>query len=345
MACEAKFINVWWGLIKKTNIMALAKTSAKSSPNNDKARLVKRRAIIDVNIGVVIFSMQDMIIKFVSHDYAISQLMVVRSIVSLPLLLWLMARWRLDGKAVGLSAIWSPRWPWLALRGFTAVLAYNTYYLAFPVLPIAVIVSMFLTTPLFLVLFSFLFVGDKISPRQLMAIAWGFVGSLIILRPWGGMGDGFNYAGLLPIGAAIFYALSQTINRKYLQADGPLVMSAYQTLLFLVASGLATLVFHFYQFHPNHLSLVFLTRDWAMFAPRDLLLIMSTGVIGTFGMTFLSNAYRTAPAGVIAPFEYGSLLISFIAGFIIWGESPNILAMVGAFMILVAGLLIVRGDA
>lgn len=293
----------------------------------------------------MVFSLQDMVIKFVSHDYAISQLMVVRCIIAMPLLLWLMARWSLDGKPVGVGAIWSPRWRWLAIRGCTAVLAYNTYYLAFPVLPIATIASMFLTAPLFLVLFSFLFVGDAITPRQLLAIIIGFAGSLIILRPWNSPGHVFDFAGLLPLGAAIFYALSQTINRKYLQGDSPLVMAIYQTALFFIAAGVATMVFHFFQFEPHHLSLIFLTRDWVTFTLSDLLLLMTTGVVGTFGMTFLAKAYRAAPAGVVAPFEYGALLISFIAGFMIWGEVPTILAMVGAFMILVAGLLIIRGDA
>ncbi len=353
------------------------KKSHPSSPSSNKKsrdRAATSRAIVDINIGVVVFFLQDLVIKLVSHDYAISQLMLVRALVAMPLLLVLIARWRVEGEVLGLAAICSPRWRILLLRGMTTVVAYTCYYLAFPVLPIAIIVSMFLTAPLFLALLGFLVIGEPIAPRQLLAIVLGFAGSLIILRPgfthdlfanmatyvWHLFASqavspdaaplpvpivtGFDYASLLPLGAAIAYSLSQTINRKFLQQESPFVMAFYQTALFFVAASLASVIFYFQQFHPQHLSLIFLTRDWVPFAPRDLILVGATGIIGTVGMVFLARAYRNAPAAVVAPFEYVALLIGFIVGFLVWNETPDIFAMVGAFMILAAGMLIIRGD-
>ncbi len=351
------------------------KKSSPSSPSSNKksrAKAATSRAILDINIGVVVFFLQDLVIKLVSHDYAISQLMLVRALVAMPLLLVLIARWRVEGEVLGIAAIWSPRWRILLLRGLTAVVAYTCYYLAFPVLPIATIVSMFLTAPLFLALLGFLVIGEPIAPRQLLAIVLGFAGSLIILRPgfthdlFANMAtyvwhlfasqatspEGlpvpieavFDYASLLPLGAAIAYSLSQTINRKFLQQESPFVMALYQTALFFVAVSLASVVFYFQQFHPQHLSLIFLTRNWVPFALGDLMLVGATGIIGTVGMVFLARAYRNAPAAVVAPFEYVALLIGFIVGFLVWNETPDIFAMVGAFMILAAGMLIIRGD-
>ncbi len=292
--------------------------------------------IIDVNIGVSVFFLQDLVIKEVSGHYPITQLLIVRCLTALPILLWLITR---ISKNCGIKPLFSPRYKILIARGLLAVVAYSTYYLAFPVMPIANILSLFAITPIVLAFLGWLFMGEKINFAKIIAIFIGFIGSLIILRP--GIGD-FQYASLFPLIAACTYSASQIINRKYLQNDEPPVVATYQSIAFLIFSLLGLFVFQTMQFKPDDASLIFLTRDWVEFNKRDLFLIALTGPISSIGLIYLSKAYRAAPTAIVGPFEYVGVLLAFITGFVFWNETPDIYAFLGAFLIIISGFLIIK---
>ncbi len=296
----------------------------------------RTQAIIDVNIGVAVFFLQDLVIKLVAGSYPITQLLIVRCLTALPILIWLVHKFN---KNHGLGPLKSPRYPILLARGAIAVVAYTSYYLAFPVLPIANILALFSITPICLALFGVVFLGETLVFKQIMAILLGFTGSLVVLRP--GLGV-FEYASLLPILAAVSYSFSQTINRKYLADDSPPVVAVYQTSCFLLASTLGLLIFNLLQLQFDHPAMQFLTRGLATFDMRDLLLIALTGPISSVGLIYLSKAYRAAPAGVVGPFEYGALVLAVLCGYIFWNEVPDTLSIIGSVMIIISGIIIIK---
>ncbi|MGI9461744.1 MAG: DMT family transporter [Alphaproteobacteria bacterium] len=304
----------------------------------------RRWAVIDINLGVAFFFMQDMAIKAVSHDYALSQLLLLRAAVAIPFVLWLVSRWPIDGKVAGIGALLSPRWRYNLLRGMLGLVCYVFYFLSLPALPLGIAVSIFMTAPLFLVLFGKIFIGEPITRPRLFALLIGFIGSLIIFRPWEvfiKQGAVFDYALLLPIISAIGYGLMQTMTRKFLQNESPFVMVFYQSSVYFVAAAVAAVVFSFWQLTPDHISLFFLVRQWVDFTPQDFIFLVGASLIGSIGIIFLTKAYRNAAATLVAPFEYMALPMGFVFGYLLWNEVPNIGGVLGAVMIMVAGLIVI----
>src|SRR5512143_1051950 len=150
-------------------------------------------------LGVMIFSTQDAIIKKISGDYAVTQAIVTRSVVALPILLALVhveSGWR---------AILSRRFGALVLRGFILMTSYTTYYMAFPALPLAEAIALFFMSPIFVTILAGPVLGERVSARSWLAVAVGFIGVLVILQPGSAL---FEPAALLSLISAATYATS-----------------------------------------------------------------------------------------------------------------------------------------
>src|SRR3984893_19334749 len=136
--------------------------------------------MLSVAAGVSIFSIQDVIVKAFSGTYPVHEIVVVRSLIALPILFYmtlLEGRERLHRDRVGLHI----------LRGIFLYFAYCTYYLALARLPIADVVAVYFTVPLFIAALAFPIIGERVKPRSWIAIVIGFGGVLIIVRPAGGL--------------------------------------------------------------------------------------------------------------------------------------------------------------
>ena len=162
-------------------------------------------------LGVVVFSLQDVILKGLSGIYPVTQAMTVRSLVALPILLMLV---RAGGSLRGLS---SPRWRLLATRAVISLGAYLFYYLSLAALPIADAVALFFVAPLIIAGLGILFLGEQPNRSTVMALLLGLVGVVITLRPGAAV---FEWAALLTLLAAALYALAQILARKLGDSEG-----------------------------------------------------------------------------------------------------------------------------
>ena len=290
------------------------------------------KAIFWLMAGVFTFSLQDIVIKTVSGSYPVHQVIVVRCFAALPFILFLVHR------AGGLKTLMSPRRGALILRGVMLLCSYTSYFLAFPVMKLADIIALYATVPLFVTALAGPVLGEKISVVRWGAILIGFVGALVMVKPGSGV---FEFASLLPIVAAIAYASAQVVARRIGLNDSAAVMSFYQNLLYLCAAGaLASVVTLWGQDYDGHRSLVFLLRQWEMPGLRDLLLIGACGPIAAIGMTMLGEAYRLEEANIVTSFEYTTLIWGTVWGYLIWNETPGIESVIGAGLIVGAGLMI-----
>ena len=185
-------------------------------------------------IGVAVFSTQDAIIKGISGDYAVTQAMVTRSLVALPILA-LFVQW--EG---GLRQLLSPRFWMLTLRGLILLLAYTTYYIAFPALPLADAIALFFTAPLMITFLAVPILKERVAMKEWIAAGIGFAGVLVMLRPGSGL---FEPAALLSLASAFFYAISAIVARKLGVEEKASVMAFYQNIVFLTGAGLMAMVF------------------------------------------------------------------------------------------------------
>ncbi|HEV7255177.1 MAG TPA: DMT family transporter [Mesorhizobium sp.] len=304
-----------------------------SLPRGEERPLV---AILCLCAGIGLFSVQDLVIKLFSDRYPITEAMAVRSVVGLPLLLVLV--W-LGG---GLKQLKSRRLGLIALRAVMAFSAYMCYYMAIAALPLADVAALFFIAPLIISLLAVLFLGERLKLHTVLALLAGFAGVFVMLRPGAGV---FEWAGLLVVLAATLYGGQQILSRRLSDDVSAPVLTFYQNAAFLFGAPLlAALLSLFPLGDGGHPSLAFLLRPWIWPSAEDLSLMAACGVIASVAMTLLSQAYRLAPAARVATFEYSAILWAPLWGFLIFGETPTALSIVGAVLICGAGIFALRRD-
>ncbi len=280
--------------------------------------------------GVFVFSLQDAVVKQVSGDYPLSQVITIRSLVALPILLVLVqveAGWR---------AIFTPHFRSLAMRACLMFGAYTTYYMAFPAMNLAYAVALYFTVPLFVTALAGPFLGEKIGLKVWAALTVGFGGVLVILQPGSGL---FEWAALLSLVSALLYATSMLMARRIGTAQPASVMTFYQNGVFLAGALVIAACTHWMGIEDaGHPSISFLVRPWVWPTWMDGMLIASCGVIASAGMLLLTHAYRISPANLVTPFEYTGILWAPLWGFLFFSEVPRLTTVMGALLIAAAGM-------
>ena len=295
------------------------------------------RGIAFVVTGVSVFSLQDAVVKTLSGEYALLEIGFVRCLVSIGPMAAL-AWWERGG--TGLRT----RRPWLHLaRGACAVLSFTAYYLALAALPLADVVALYFAAPLFLAVLSAVVLDEPIGGRRWAALAVGFLGVLIVLRPGAAV---FEPAAVLAVASAVCYAAAQTITRELGRTDGGASMALSSTMLYLVVAVAGGLLAG--RSGPGatvHPSVAFLVRGWTVPSGADLALMAACGLVSGVGTYCLAQAYRAAPAGSVAPFEYVMIVWAVVWGYVFWGSVPGPATLVGLVLTVGAGLYLGQHEA
>ncbi|MCV3243969.1 drug/metabolite transporter (DMT)-like permease [Mesorhizobium robiniae] len=288
-------------------------------------------------LGVFIFSLQDAIMKGLSDTYSVTQAITVRSIVALPILVVLV-------RATGsIRFLLSKRAGLLTIRAVILLGAYLCYYLSIAALPLADAIALYVVAPLIIAGLGILFLGERPHQTTFMALVVGLIGVIITLEP--GLAA-FEWASALTLLAAALYSSAQILARKLGDSESAAVITFYQNLAFLIgAPVLAALVSSSALKDAGHPSLAFLMRPWVWPTLNDTLLMAGCGVIASAGMTLLAQAYRLAPAGNVAVFEYSAILWVPLWGFLFFDEVPRFTTVVGAALICGAGLFALIGQS
>jgi drug/metabolite transporter (DMT)-like permease len=283
--------------------------------------------------GLFLFSIQDVIIKYFSGDYSVLQIVFVRGLIAMALLLLLFASMR---ERIPLL---SKRPLLMVCRGLFGFLSYTCYYLAVAAMPLAEVVSITFTMPLFVTAMSAVILREKVGVRRWGAVVIGFIGILIILSP---QGEFNQLAVLFAFLAAITYA-TQTIFTRFLGShDHPLTIAFNAIFIFTCASVILSLSMHsgILSVSSSHPSLAFFGRDWIMPGSFDLLLMLVIGVIAAVGFYCLSQAYCVSEASAIAPFEFTYILWAVVFGYLLWGETPGPTTYLGIAVLVSSSLYI-----
>jgi drug/metabolite transporter (DMT)-like permease len=286
--------------------------------------------ITSLCLGVLVFSLQDPLVKAVSSTYPVTEVMAIRSIVALPILVFLVHA------DVGLQAILSKRFGMLTIRAFIQFASYTVYYLAIAALPLADAVALYLMAPLFIMALAGPYLGEHVSWKTLTTVLIGMLGVLVMLRPGAGL---FDWAALLSLGSAVLYGFSQLMARKIGDTESSTVMAFYQNGAYLAGAALVAGLFWLAGItHAVHPSLEFLVRPWLWPTLPDFLKMAACGFVASAGMILLSQAYRLAPANRVATFEYTGIIWSPLWGFLFFAEVPRSTTALGAALIIGAGL-------
>ena len=285
----------------------------------------------------VFFTTQDMTIKFINGDYALYQVMLIRSIVAM--LFTLLIFVPIDG---GFKYLRTQRLGLHLLRGFGMVIANLCFFTALITMPLAEVVAIFFIAPLLITALSEFLIGEKVGLRSWIAVLVGLLGGMIILRPGFGL---FNPASILPLVAALAYALVQIMTRKIGKNEKASTMAFYIQLNFVAVSGLMGLIFgDGHLADPSQPTLNYLFRPWTVPSWGDGLIIIVIGLINGLAAYFISQAYRISKAGIVAPFEYVALPCSIFWSITVFGDWPDTVSWLGIVLIAGAGLFIAYSE-
>jgi drug/metabolite transporter (DMT)-like permease len=288
--------------------------------------------------SVVAFSANDMLIKFLSGDYPLHQIIMIRSSVGLLVVVGLILP-----LAGGIGTIRTKRLKMHLWRGLAVVLSNVFFFMALAAMPLAEAVAIFFVCPLLISLSSMVFLGEKVGPRRWGAILLGLVGVAVVLRPGS---EAFRAASLLPLIAAVCYAAHHTITRKIGGTESAAVMLFYIQASFVVTSAMVGLVAgHGAWAGSGDPSLEFLLRAWVVPEWRDLGLMAFIGCASAAGGYAIGQAYRLSEAALVAPIEYAAIPLSVFWGLVVFGELPDGIAFAGIALILAAGLILVWREA
>jgi len=289
--------------------------------------------ILSVLAAWLTFSLNDVGIKFLSGDYALHQITLVRTVVGIFITLIIIMP--LDG---GWSNI-RTKHPYLNLaRGLCVVMSNMTFYLGLATLGLSESMAIFFVAPLFITVMSVVFLGEYVGPRRWFAVIVGLIGVLIMMR----LGtDAFRAVTVLPLLSGFFYASLQILTRKTGANDKASTMSFYIQITFICISlVLGLTISDGSLLQPDYPSLDFLLRAWAWPDRGDFLIMVLLGVLTSIGGFLITHAYRVAEATVLAPFEYMALVYSLIWSALIWQIFPNSTDWIGIALIVGSGLYI-----
>jgi drug/metabolite transporter (DMT)-like permease len=185
---------------------------------------------------------------------------------------------------------------------------------------VAEAISISFVAPLAVVFLAWPLLGERITTMRVVAVAVGFVGVLVVIRPGSAV---FQWASVLLLGSAICYAIYQIIIRRLAGVDHPATSIFYSVLLGAI---LMSMLVPFVWLTPRSLF------DWA--------LLLSLGALGGLGHYCVAKALTYASANFIAPFNYTQMIGSVIVGYLMFAEVPDLYTWLGTALIVSAGLLV-----
>ncbi|WP_069384907.1 DMT family transporter [Halomonas caseinilytica] len=283
--------------------------------------------------AVFLLALADALVKYLSASITLWQLYVLASSVSLPTLAWLIITQR---KTRPLPLI---SWRWVGIRSLLLLLMWMIYYMALPLIPLSVAAVAIYTTPLFIAILASMGSHEPLSPRIWGGILCGFVGVVVVLRP---TGDAFTPATLLPVMAAVLYALAMVTTRRYCQKEHPLTLALGLNLAFLVAGGGFSTLLAFTNTPSLAEQSPFLFAPWQPIGSDELIIIAAYALLMVTVNTSVAKAYQIAPSALVGTFDYAYLLFASLWGYLLFHEVPDEMTWLGMGLILASGLLVLR---
>ena len=287
--------------------------------------------------GMFMISVNDMLIKTLSGDYPLHQLILMRSCVAVVLTAFML---RMEG---GLKVLRTGQVGLHLLRALLIVFANTALYAAIVVMPLATANALYFVSPLFVTLLSIPVLGEQVGRRRFAAIGVGFAGVLLMIAPELMRGEsGFGRVMLLPVLAAAGYASMSVLTRKLGATSRASALAMHLQVAFVVISlGVWVAVGDGrFAVGVENKSLQFLLRAWVWPAGIDLVPIIGLGTMSALVGYLMTQAYRLSRASVVAPFEYVLLIYALFWGWQVFGEWPAPSVFVGAAVIIGAGVYV-----
>ncbi len=268
--------------------------------------------------SIVFFSLMNVLVKVLTDRFPVAEVTFFRSLFALlPLCVVIglgngFARTLRTRHALGHLG--------RSLIGLATMIA---MFWSFHLLPLGDAIALNFAAPLFLTALSVPLLNEKVGIHRWSAVLAGFAGVLIIVHP---SGDVLQLGALVALGGALTNAFAMIAIRQLSRTEPPDTIVFYFTLLTTLVLALA------------------LPFDWKTPSPTEWGLLTAMGVLGGCGQMMLTRAYSLAPATVVAPLNYASLLLAVLFGWLLWGDVPTGTVILGAAVVMASGLYILHRE-
>ena len=291
-----------------------------------------KKGIILVVVSMTIFAVQDILIKLLSVDISMFQILFCRSIIGVLLICVYL---KLSHKPLKFGSAY----PFLSTcRGLLFFFGYSAFYFAQSKVPIANATVLFLVSPFFITIMSIIVFGSVVGISRWITMVIGFLGVIVIAQPETGE---FNFYYILPVMTAFTYAISMMIAKFTAHKDDLFQQIIFMYLITATVSGLIGLAIGDGRFNTIEFAeYEFLTQSWHFDQISIVVSIFSIGIVGTIAFLLLTSAYRIADPAKVSPFEYSALIATMLGGFIFWGDIPSINEALGMVLIVGSGMLL-----
>ena len=269
--------------------------------------------IIFMTLAMFCLSVNDVLVKGLSKAYPIWEVIFFRALsgVIISVVLIIFFGWKTLKTEKPLGHL---------TRAFSAVACVVFYFFGLKYLMLSENVAIVHSAPILATLLAVPFLGEKLGLHRMAAVALGFLGVLVIVKPGS---DLFKIESLFPLGAAFFMA------------------TTYLATRFLMSTESSVAIIFYYSFALLITSLIFFPNDFVIPSLFNLIPLMSLGIMGSLGHYFLSQAAKSAEVVVITPFEYTSFIFLGVMGYFFYNEVPDSSVYIGALLIVLSGIYIV----
>src|SRR3954465_12291650 len=261
--------------------------------------------------GVCMFAFGDALGKALVATYPVSELLLLRA--AMPLMIMLALVWRHRATLPRLER------PWLQLlRMVLSTTEVAAFFVAVVYLPLADVITYYLAGPIFVTALSAIILREQVGWRRWSAVAVGFAGVLIAMQP---SAQTISWPPLIAVGGSFSFALLMIVTRS-LRATPDIVLAATQFAgTFTVGLAMA---------------------PFAFVAPAlpDLGLFVLAGCISIVALLCTNRSLKLAPASVVVPYQYAMIIWAVIFGYLVFGDVPSMATIMGAAIIIAAGLYI-----
>ena len=265
------------------------------------------------------YVVNDTMMKLAAETLPPYQVLMLRGVAAL---LWGMPLLFLLGYGRKLGLLFEAR---VLARNLNETAGILCYIVALANMPIADASALGQITPLIVFIGAAVLFRERLAPWRLALIGCGFAGAILVAQP---TGAGISIFAALALANAVFCAARDLVGRRIGAQVPGMIVAISAVIVVLIGAALAHGLF----------------ETWIAPRPAQLLLLAGSGLFLIFGHFFIFMAYRVGPTGVVAPFYYTFTVWAVIAGLVVFGSLPNLLAIVGIAMVIASGLTIALFD-
>jgi len=279
------------------------------------------RGIVAMLAACAAFGCMDALLKVLSGSFSPAQVAALRGLTSLPLVCLYVA-WRRETGALFARGL---RWRLHLVRGLLTVAMLMLFTYGLRTLGLAEAYTLTFVAPLVITLLSVPLLGETVRARHWVAIAFGFIGVVVALRP---ESNAFLSLGSLAIlAAAVCYALSNVLGRLVSRTEPSATLVFWTTVSLSLGGSLLA------------------APQWTPLRLEHAWLLVGLAVSGFLGQLAISEAFRHGQAAAIAPFEYSALAWAIALDWLIWRTVPDAWTLGGGAIIIASGLYLARHEA